>query len=233
MKRITKILIALTAIVSGIVIGVIIILSFSQDYMDENEARALVEERYQGDILNVSVGENEHIYTVTIEDENMIYEVTLDRENNTVTDLKSSSNPDYTGSNENSKNEGNKKEGSNKEDKPEKGEDSPPSIISDEEARDIAVNKIGGQYLQSALNENVSPREYLVMQLIDDDDEAAIVSVNADTGNINKVIFVEIDFSEIGDLDSFIQEVADYNEENPYFYSEFDYEDGEYEEYDD
>ncbi|MFD2830918.1 hypothetical protein [Corticicoccus populi] len=223
MKRTVKILIALLAVGIGILIGITIVTSVGSEYMDEAEARSMVEERYQGEITEVSLSENEEMYTVTLEDGAKLYTIILDRENYSVSEMSETDNPNAE---EQEKKEGESSGGNDS------SENETSSLITDEEARSIASEEVGGEFLQSALNDTANPEEYLVMHLVDDDDEAAIVSLNARTGEINRVIWLEIDLNEIGDLGAFIKEVAEYNAENPYYYSEFDYEDGEYEEYD-
>lgn len=259
-----KIVIAAVAVTLGVIIGIVYMNFMEADYINEDEVRAIVTDRYQGDISNVSLSENDDYFLVTVENEQYLYEITINRAESTVEDIKSSENPDYvaekvteettseesgtegSGSEESgtedSGTEESSSEGTDQKEEPagdnkqgegtsdetasESGSSESPSneseAISMEEARDIAMNEVGGLYLHSTLNEEVSPSEYLIANLIDGDDEGAIVSVNAVNGTVNKVIFLDIEFDEIGDLESFMRQVASYNAQNQHYYIEYD-----------
>lgn len=245
MKRISKIIIALGAVGLGVIIGIVIMGSFDNDLINEKDARAFVEERYKGEITDVSLSEDEDNFVISLEDEEKIYEIVLNRKDSVIDNMNVTENPDYaaaenteekTEDNSSEENKDEQKEAEDKQNTEEAEQENTktdvPSGISEDEAKEIALNEVGGRFLQLSLNDSVSPREYLVMNLVDDDDEAAIVSINADTGEINRVIWMDIELNEISDLDAFIKESADYNSESPYYNTEFDYEDGEYEEYD-
>lgn len=252
MTKFTKIMTAFGAIGVGIIIGVVIMMVTSSEYINEQEARALVSERYQGNIDNVSLSDDDRFFIVSVEDGEQLYEITLDREVSDIEDIEVSENPDYvaeendtpdegsSSGEEQNEESGNEEDSGNEEQNGGNGngdssnnDNETASLISNEEARQIATDEIGGVYLQSTLNDDVSPQEYLVVHLVDDDDEGAIVSINANSGDVNRVIWVDLELEEIGDLEGFMQEVAQYNADNPYYHIEYDYEDGEYEEYDD
>lgn len=245
MKRISKFIIALGAVGLGVIIGIVIMGSFDNDFINEKDARSFVEERYKGEITDVSLSEDEDNFVISLEDEEKIYEIVLNRKDSVIDNMNVTENPDYaaaenteekTEDNSSEENKDEQKEAEDKQNTEEAEQENTktdvPSGISEDEAKEIALNEVGGRFLQLSLNDSVSPREYLVMNLVDDDDEAAIVSINADTGEINRVIWMDIELNEISDLDAFIKESADYNSESPYYNTEFDYEDGEYEEYD-
>lgn len=241
----SKILIAVGAVTLGVIIGIVYMNLMEADYINEDEVRAIVTDRYQGDISNVSLSDNDNYFLVTVDDEQHLYEITINREEGTVVDLTSSENPDYV---EETDTENTESGGGSSEETASSEESSPDEeetasndtesddtqsddteqasdgsdIISVEEARDIALNEVGGVFLHSTLNEQVSPNEYLIAYLIDGDDEGAIVSINALNGTINKVIFLDIEFDEIGDLESFMRQVASYNAQNQQYYIEYD-----------
>lgn len=241
-----KIIIAAVAVTLGIIIGIVYMNFMEADYINEDEVRAIVTDRYQGDIKNVSLSENDDYFLVTVDDEQYLYEITINRSEGEVEDIKSSENPDYVAENNNedpSSETGDSKEepeGTEPEDESADNEEAEEDTSSDgesdstetssneselitvEEARDIAMNEVGGLFLHSTLNEEVSPSEYLVANLIDGDDEGAIVSINALNGTVNKVIFLDIEFDEIGDLESFMRQVASYNAQNQHYYIEYD-----------
>ncbi len=248
--KIGKIAIAAVAVTLGVIIGIVYMNFMEADYINEDEVRAIVADRYQGDISNISLSENDDYFLVTVEDGQYLYEITINRSEGNVKDIKSSENPDYvaekgteeTGSEKESEpeesaskgteqkeepaDEKKQEEGTSDETAPEPGDNESSSneseFISMGEARDIAMNEVGGLFLHSALNEEVSPSEYLIANLIDGDDEGAIVSVNAVNGTVNKVIFLDIEFDEIGDLESFMRQVASYNAQNQHYYIEYD-----------
>lgn len=229
-----KILIAAGAVMLGVIIGIVYMNFMEADYINEDEVRAIVTDRYQGDISNVSLSDNDDYFLVTVDDEQYLYEITINRSEGTVEDIKSSENPDYVEETEAESEGDNTEEADSEEESSEEGsaaeeeqtsndtESNGSEIISVEEARDIAMDEVGGLFLHSTLNEEVSPSEYLIANLIDGDDEGAIVSINALNGTINKVIFLDIEFDEIGDLESFMRQVASYNAQSQHYYIEYD-----------
>lgn len=256
----SKILIAVVAVVLGVMIGIVYMNFMEADYINEDEVRAIVTDRYQGDISNVSLSENDDYFLVTVDDEKYLYEITINRSEGTVEDVKSTENPDYVEEEDDEESTANKKDTEEPDSKQkdsketvseegtsDKKEDAAGNetsgnneavsegsdIISVEEARDIAMNEVGGLFLHSTFNEEVSPNEYLIANLIDGDDEGAIVSVNAHNGTINKVIFLDIEFDEIGDLESFMRQVASYNAQSQNYYIEYDDDDWDDDDWDD
>lgn len=217
--KIGKLLIAFGAVMLGVIIGILYMNYTAADYMNEEEVRAIVKERYNGDISNVSLANDDEYFIVSVDDEEYLYEITINRTEGNVANVTSFKNPDYEEKDESR--EGQKSEdeaGESAEGNTEKATD----LISVEEARDIAMGEVGGLFLHSTLNVDVNPSEYLIANLIDDDDEGAIVSINAVNGNINKVIFLDIEFDEIGDLETFMRQVAESNAQNQNYYIEYD-----------
>lgn len=214
-----KLMMAAAAVMLGVMIGVLYMNYTAADYMDEDEVRTIITERYQGDINNVSLADDDEYFVVSVDDDEYRYEITINRAGGTVVDIESAENPNYE-----------PEEAAGEEQEPEEGSseaesDTPEErtdLISVEEARDIAMEEVGGLFLHSTLNTDTNPSEYLIANLIDDDDEAAIVSINAVNGTINKVIFLEIEFDEIGDLETFMRQVAQSNAQNQNYYIEYD-----------
>lgn len=214
-----KLMMAAAAVMLGVMIGVLYMNYTAADYMDEDEVRTIITERYQGDINNVSLADDDEYFVVSVDDDEYRYEITINRAGGTVVDIESAENPNYE-----------PEEAAGEEQEPEEGSseaesDTPEErtdLISVEEARDIAIEEVGGLFLHSTLNTDTNPSEYLIANLIDDDDEAAIVSINAVNGTINKVIFLEIEFDEIGDLETFMRQVAQSNAQNQNYYIEYD-----------
>lgn len=214
-----KLMMAAAAVMLGVMIGVLYMNYTAADYMDEDEVRTIITERYQGDINNVSLADDDEYFVVSVDDDEYRYEITINRAGGTVVDIESAENPNYE-----------PEEAAGEEQEPEEGSseaesDTPEErtdLISVEEARDIAIEEVGGLFLHSTLNTDTNPSEYLIANLIDDDDEAAIVSINAVNGTINKVIFLEIEFDEIGDLETFMRQVAQSNALNQNYYIEYD-----------
>lgn len=214
-----KLMMAAAAVMLGVMIGVLYMNYTAADYMDEDEVRTIITERYQGDINNVSLADDDEYFVVSVDDDEYRYEITINRAEGTVVDIESAENPDYEPE-EAAGEEQESEEGSSEaeSDTPEERTD----LISVEEARDIAMEEVGGLFLHYTLNTDTNPSEYLIANLIDDDDEAAIVSINAVNGTINKVIFLEIEFDEIGDLETFMRQVAQSNAQNQNYYIEYD-----------
>lgn len=212
-----KLMMAAAAVMLGVMIGVLYMNYTAADYMNEDEVRTIITERYQGDINNVSLADDDEYFVVSVDDDEYLYEITINRAEGTVVDIESAENPGYE-LEEAAGEEQESEEGSSEAESetPEERAD----LISAEEARDIAMEEVGGLFLHSTLN--TSPSEYLIANLIDDDDEAAIVSINAVNGTVNKVIFLEIEFDEIGDLETFMRQVAQSNALNQNYYIEYD-----------
>ncbi len=216
--KIGKLLIAAGAIMLGVIIGILYMNYTATDYMNEEEVRAIVADRYHGDISNVSLVDGDEHFVVTVDDEAYLYEITINRTEGTVVDVTSSENPEHE---EETPEDGERQEG-DAGDSADGASEGSVDIISVEEAKSIAMNEVGGLFLQSTLNTDVNPSEYLIANLIDDDDEGAIVSINAVNGSINKVIFLDIEFDEIGDLETFMRQVAASNAQNQNYYIEYD-----------
>lgn len=222
--KIGKLLIAAGAIMLGVIIGITYMHYTAADYMDEEEVRAIVQDRYQGDISNVSLGSGDEYFVVSVDDGEYLYEITINRAEGRVVDVTSSENPNY----EEETIEENGDEQHAEDDPGEPAESVPdegPDLMPAEEARDIAMEEVGGLFLHSTLNTDVNPSEYLIANLIDGDDEGAIVSINAVNGSVNKVIFLDIEFDEIGDLETFMRQVAESNAQNQNYYIEYDWDD--------
>ncbi|MCD2138517.1 PepSY domain-containing protein [Salinicoccus halitifaciens] len=219
--KIGKLLIAAGAVMLGVIIGIAYMNFTAADYMDEEEVRAIVQERYQGDVSNVSLGTDDEYFVVSVDDEEYLYEITINRSEGRVVDITSSENPDYEAETMEEDEGGQHAEpetGKPAKDTPDEG----PDLITAEEARDIAMEEVGGLFLHSTLNTDITPNEYLIANLIDGDDEGAIVSINAVNGSVNKVIFLDIEFDEIGDLETFMRQVAESNAQNQNYYIEYD-----------
>lgn len=214
-----KLMMTAAAVMLGVMIGVLYMNYTAADYMDEDEVRTIITERYQGDIKNVSLADDDEYFVVSVDDDEYLYEIMINRAEGTVVDIESAENPDYEPEEAAGEEQGSEEGSSEAEsDTPEERID----LISVEEARDIAMEEVGGLFLHSTLNTDTNPSEYLIANLIDDDDEAAIVSINAVNGTINKVIFLEIEFDEIGDLETFMRQVAQSNAQNQNYYIEYD-----------
>ena len=93
--KIGKLLIAAGAIMLGVIIGITYMHYTAADYMDEEEVRAIVQNRYQGDISNVSLGSGHEYFVVSVDDGEYLYEITINRAEGRVVDVTSSENPDY------------------------------------------------------------------------------------------------------------------------------------------
>lgn len=222
--KIGKLLIAAGAVMLGVIIGIAYMHYTAADYMDEDEVRAIVQDRYQGDVSNVSLGTDDEYFIVTVDDEKYLYEITINRAEGRVVDVASSENPDHQEETVEQDEEVPKTEGEAGEPE-ENAPDDTPELISEEEAGNIAMEEVGGLFLHSTLNTDVNPSEYLIANLIDGDDEGAIVSINAVNGSVNKVIFLDIEFDEIGDLETFMRQVAESNAQNQNYYIEYDWDD--------
>ncbi|WP_213809739.1 hypothetical protein [Jeotgalicoccus sp. WY2] len=59
MAKRSKIIIALTGLIAGIVIGVLWVSFNQQDFISEDEARAVVTERYGGSVESVSLSDDD------------------------------------------------------------------------------------------------------------------------------------------------------------------------------
>ncbi|CAM4189079.1 PepSY domain-containing protein [Lacicoccus alkaliphilus] len=214
-----KLMMAAGAVMLGVMIGILYMNYTAAEHMNEDEARAIITERYQGDIRNVSLaGDDEH-FVVSVDDDEYLYEITINRAEGTVVDIESAENPEYEPDDAVGEEQESEEGSSGAE--PGTSEDNA-GLIPVKEAREIAMEEVGGLFLHSTLNTDTNPSEYLIANLVDDDDEAAIVSINAVNGTINKVIFLEIEFDEIGDLETFMRQVAQSNAQNQNYYIEYD-----------
>lgn len=207
MRKTTKLLIAGGAVVLGILIGVVAVMQSQSDDIGEDEVRAMITERYGGEIEAVET-RGQH-YIVRVSDENFEYEITMEQEDGSITDMKSRElAPEETA------------EEPTAETPEDSGEE---ELMTEEEAKALASEEVGGQFIHITLDDGVHPAEYQVIQLVEDDDEGALVTINAQSAEVDKVLWFSIDFEDITDIEAFAQELQEYNRQyQDDYYIEFD-----------
>ena len=207
MRKKTRLLIAAGAVVLVMLIGVVAVLQSESDDIGEDEVRAMIMERYGGEIEAVEI-RGQH-YIVRVSDENFEYEITMEQEDGSITDMKSRELPPEEVAEE-----------QNEESPEDTGKK---NLMTEEEAKDLAAAEVGGHFIHVTTNEAAHPAEYQVIQLVEDDDEGALVTIDAQSGSVDKVLWFSIDFEDIPDMEAFAQELQEYNMQyQDDYYIEFD-----------
>lgn len=228
MAKRSKFLIALGGLLAGIVIGVLWVSLNQQDFISEDEARAVVTERYGGSVESVSLSDDDRYFIINLKGKSATHSVTVDREDSSVQGIKTVAEhkkpaEEDTGKEQDKKDKEKAEAEKEKKDK-ESSEEQPAenTKLTVEDAVEIAAAEVGGINVYSTWSGEGSAREYYILQLIDDDDEGALIAINSVTGNVNKVIWLEID-EDYSEIEQLVYEAAEYA--NLY--------DGRYIEYDD
>ncbi|CAM2918849.1 hypothetical protein [Salinicoccus roseus] len=207
MRKKTRLVIASGAVVLVILIIVAAIFQAKPDDIGEDEVRAMVMERYGGEIEAVET-KGQH-YIVRVSDENLEYEITMEREDGSITDMKSRELP--------------RKEVAEEQTEESSEDPGEKALMTEEEAKALAAAEVGGQFIHVTTSEGAHPVEYQVIQLVEDDDEGALVTIDAQSASVDKVIWFSIDFEDIPDIEAFAQELQEYNRQyQDDYYIEFD-----------
>ncbi len=241
MKKSTKLLIAVSAVAAGIALGYLLVNQSGDDYIGEEEVRAIVTDRYAGEIEGITQSDDERFYIVSLRTKEHQYEIKVNRDDSNVeniaTEKITQNKEDKNGekasgeqaekekkksseesvekeepkkSKEKQKNE--EAEQTKKEKAAEKKEkEAANTLISEKEAKEIASNEVGGEFVHLTLNQNTHPKQYQIIQRVDDDDEGALVTVDAIGGEALKVLWFTIDFNNIADIEAFAHQLQDYN----------------------
>ncbi len=229
MAKRSKIIIALTGLIAGIVIGVLWVSFNQQDFISEDEARAVVTERYGGSVESVSLSDDDRYFVINLKGNAATHSITVDREDSSVQGIKTVA--EHTEAEkpaeeqEPAADKGKKEQQTDKESEAEKDtETAKPeenTKLTVEEAVEIAAGEVGGTNVYSTWSGEGSAREYYILQLVNDDDEGALIAINGITGNINKVIWLEID-DDYEEIEQLVYEAAEYANMYDSRYIEYD-----------
>lgn len=236
MKKLNKLLIAAVAVIAGIALGVLLVSQTGSEYIDEQEVRAMITDRYGGEIENISQSDDERFYIVSMKNEEYKYEIKMSRDDssieNIVTEKITQQNEDEAAKKDEEKSSEEKKapeadkkakEKEAAEKQAQKEKETANTLITEEEAKQIALNEVGGTFVHLTLNQETHPKQYQIIQRVDDDDEGALVTVDAIDGDALKVLWFQIDFNNIADIEAFAQQLQDYNTQHQNnYYIEFD-----------
>ena len=212
----SKFIIALGGLLAGIFIGVLWVTLNQQDFISEDEARAVVTERYGGSVETVSLSDDDRYFVINLKGESATHDVTVDREDSSVQSIKTV--VEHPGA-ENTAEED--KEKDQPEDKKETEQPEEDTQLTVEDAVEIAAAEVGGINIYSTWSGEGNAREYYILQLVNDDDEGALIAVNAVTGAVNKVIWLEID-DDYEEMEQLVYEAAEYADLYDSRYIEYD-----------
>ena len=207
MAKRSKFIIALAGLIAGIVIGILWVTLNQQDFISEDEARAVVTERYGGSVESVSLSDDDRYFVIHLKGKSATHSITVDREDSSVQGIKTVAQHPEEDKAEPDQNQ-DKAEQQPADDK--ETEQQPENTkLSVEDAVEIAAAEVGGTNVYSTWNGEGSAREYYILQLIDGDDEGALITINGITGNVNKVIWLEID-EDYSEIERLVYEAAKY-----------------------
>src|SRR5690625_4150156 len=217
MKRLNKLLIEAAAVIAGIAISILLLSRSGGENISEEEGSEMITEHYGGECENISQIADEQTYTVDVTDEEDRYEIRVEREDAKIEDIVSEknecqSNDTASGGGEETMGERTSEEKSaeGKDDGLQEKEkmDRP---ITEDEARKIASDEVGGQFIHLTLNQDTHPQQYQIIQLVEDDDEGALVTVDAIEGETMNILWFQADFNEIADIEAFARQLQDYS----------------------
>nr|WP_263313472.1 hypothetical protein [Mammaliicoccus sp. Marseille-Q6498] len=212
MKKAIKPFLILVAIVLIFVLIVIIFFRTQDQLMKEKDAKNLVTERYKGTISKLTKSKDNRTFFVKIKDSEKIYSLEIDRRKETIKNVNSQS----TAKKQNTKKNNKTKE---KPKKPKKKNE----LISEDRAKQIVMNEVGGTFVSIKKNKNTTPETYSITQHVDDD-EGAIVSVNTMNGKVHSVTWFNIEQSQ-SNANQQPQNKNQYYYENDDEDDDFEYED--------
>lgn len=234
MAKRSKIIIALTGLIAGIVIGVLWVSFNQQDFISEDEARAVVTERYGGSVESVSLSDDDRYFVINLKGNEATHSITVNREDSsvqgikTVAEHKEPAEEEPAADKEDKKQQPDKEREAEKEDKnqqPDKEREAEKpeedTRLTVEEAVEIAAGEVGGTNVYSTWSGEGSAREYYILQQVNDDDEGALIAINGITGNINKVIWLEID-DDYEEIEQLVYEATEYANMYDSRYIEYD-----------
>ncbi|WP_114603469.1 PepSY domain-containing protein [Staphylococcus sp. EZ-P03] len=183
-KKMIKILLIVIICLLIVILGAIIYFKSGQTDITKQEAERIADERYDGKILSSGLNRDKTAYKIKLLDEGLHYDLEVDRKNGTIKNVHT----------EKIKKESKSKSKPDKKETSHKSSDSPP-YISENEAKAIAQREVPGQFIYINLENDIKPPLYVVQQVVDDD-EGAIVKINA----LNKSV-VSVSWFEIEDND--------------------------------
>jgi len=245
MKRLNKLLLAAAAVTLGIAIGILLVSRSGGDNIGEEEVRAMVTDRYGGEIENMSQTEDGQSYVVTLANEEYRYKITVSREDAGIEDIitekiEDRSSDTASGSGEETSEEASEEKSSEEKTGTEKDsgkkEEKTDALITEDEAKNIASGEVGGQFVHLTLNQETHPQQYQIIQLVEGDDEGALVTVDATDGEAMNILWFQADFNEIADIEAFARQLQEYStqyQNNHYIEFDDDNEDDSSEEDDD
>lgn len=246
MSKWNKLMLALSAVVIGIAVGIFLVFFNQDDFINEEEAKAIVTERYGGSVESIEEDTDDSFFIVNIDGETGTHKIKINRHDSSVEGIETVAKPteedateeekessDTTASNEsteeqedtseekNTDQEETEQEKESEPSEPEKPKEAP-QPFSVEEAENVAANEVGGHNVYSTWNGEGQNREYYILQIIDGDDEGALVSINGVTGGVNKVVYLDVDEDDYGNIEQIIYEANAYADMVDGRYIEFD-----------
>lgn len=219
MAKRSKIIIVLTGLIAGIVIGVLWVSFNQQDFISEDEARAVVTERYGGSVESVSLSDDDRYFVINLKGNEATHSITVNREDSSVQGIKTVAEHKEPAEEEPAADKEDKNQQPDKEREAEKPEED--TRLTVEEAVEIAAGEVGGTNVYSTWSGEGSAREYYILQQVNDDDEGALIAINGITGNINKVIWLEID-DDYEEIEQLVYEATEYANMYDSRYIEYD-----------
>lgn len=237
MAKGSKVLIALSGIIAGIIIGVFWVNFNQQDFISEADARELVTELYGGTVDSVSTSENNRYFVINLEGTSATHSITVDREDSSVEGIETISRKEDSEVPPEEEPDKKVEEAAKEKEEPaaepaeekvkkpaEKSKEAAQQTkLTVEEATDIAVTEVGGMTVYTTWSGDENAREYYILQLLNDEDDGALVSINGITGNVNKVIWLEVDEDDdYEEVEQLIYEATEYGNLYDNRYIEFD-----------
>lgn len=239
MTKRNKLVFAICAVIIGIIAGMVFVFFNQEDLINEDEAKAIVTERYGGSVEAVEEGADDDIYIVNVEGDTGTHKITINRHDSSVEAIETIAKPseDTAADDSNTSQEQNEGTENDEPSEPEKTEDesdtapskkeepaesNEPEILTVEQAENAAANEVGGNNVYSTWSGEGQNREYYILQIVDGDDEGALVSLNGVTGQVNKVVYLDVRDDDYGNIEQLIYEANTYADMVDGRYIEFD-----------
>lgn len=176
LKKMIKILLIVIICILIVILCAVIYFNSTQHDYTQQEVKQLVDDRYDGKIQSISLNKAKTTYKVKLLDEGLKYDLEVDKKDGAIKNVHTVKVKQPTKS-------------KSQQEKATKKKETP--FISEETAKAVAQHQVPGQFVYIDLEKEHNPPFYTVQQIVDDD-EGAVIKVNALNKKVLSVSWFEI-----------------------------------------
>ncbi|RIN79093.1 hypothetical protein BU015_02000 [Staphylococcus simulans] len=185
LKKMIKILLIVIICILVVLLSAVIYFKSTQRDFTQQEVKQLVDDRYDGKVQSIALNKAKTTYKVKMLDEGLKYDLEVDKKDGTIKNVHTEK----------------IKQSSQSKSKPKKTtKEKKTPYISEETAKAVAQHQVPGQFVYIDLEKEHNPPFYTVQQIVDDD-EGAIIKVNALNKKVLSVSWFEIKDDDDDDFD--------------------------------